>query len=57
MFASTLGVPFDVNSAWYTKQEIWHISGEKVTTRSTYQSAEENKDGLWITVVASAVML
>lgn len=57
MFASTLGAPFDVNNAWDTRQEIWNISGKKVTTRNICQSAEGNKDGLWTTVVASAVML
>jgi arginine decarboxylase len=57
MLASTLGVSFDVNNAWDTKQEIWNISGKKVTTRNICQSAEGNKDGLWTTVVASAVML
>jgi arginine decarboxylase len=57
MLASTLGVSFDLNNAWDTKQEIWNISGKKVTTRNICQSAEGNKDGLWTTVVASAVML
>jgi arginine decarboxylase len=57
MLASTLSVPFDVNSAWDTKQEIWNISGKKVTTRNICQSAEGNKDSLWTTAVASAVML
>jgi arginine decarboxylase len=57
MLASTLSVPFDVNNAWDMKQEIWNISGKKVTTRNICQSAEGNKDGLWTTAVASAVML
>lgn len=57
MLASTLGVPFDVNNAWDTRQEIWNISGKKVTTRNICQSAEGNKDGLWTTTVAAAVML
>jgi arginine decarboxylase len=57
MLASTLGAPFDVENAWDTRQEIWNISGKKVTTRNVCQSAEGNKDGLWTTAVASAVMI
>jgi len=50
-------VPFDVDNAWDIKQEIWNISGIRVTTRSICQSAEGNKDGLWTTAIASAIML
>jgi len=57
MFASTLGVPFDVDNAWDLKQEIWNISGKRVTTRNICQSAEGNKDGLWTTEIAAAVMI
>jgi arginine decarboxylase len=57
MLASAHGVPFDVDSAWDTKQEIWNISGMRVTTRSICQSTEGNKDGLWTTAVAAAIML
>ena len=57
MLASTLGVPFDVDSAWDIKQEIWNISGKKVTSRNICQSAEGNKDGLWTTAIAAAIML
>lgn len=57
MLASTLGVPFDVDNAWDIKQEIWNISGKKVTTRNICQSAEGNKDGLWTTAIVAAIML
>ena len=57
MLASTLGAPFDVENAWDTRQEIWNISGKKVTTRNICQSAEGNKDGLWTTAIAAAVMV
>jgi arginine decarboxylase len=57
MLASTLGASFDVENAWDTKQEIWNISGKKVTTRNICQSAEGNKDGLWTTALAAAVMI
>jgi len=57
MLASTLGVPFDVDNAWDIKHEIWNISGKKVTTRNICQSAEGNKDGLWTTAIAAAIMI
>ncbi len=57
MLASTHGVSFDVDNAWDIKQEIWNISGMKVTTRNICQSAEGNKNGLWTTAVAAAIML
>ena len=57
MLASTHGVPFDVDNAWDIKQEIWNISGMKVTTRNICQSAEGNKDGLWTTAIAAAIMI
>jgi arginine decarboxylase len=57
MLASTHGVPFDVDNAWDIKQEIWNISGMRVTTRNICQSAEGNKDGLWTTAIAAAIMI
>lgn len=57
MLASILGASFDVENSWDTKQEIWNISGKRVTTRNICQSAEGNRDGLWTTAVAAAVML
>jgi arginine decarboxylase len=57
MLASTLGVPLDADNAWNAKEQIWNISGKKVTTRHICQSAEGNKEGLWTTAIAAAVML
>ena len=57
MLASTLGGPIDLDSAWDIKQEMWNISGKKVNTRNVCQSAEGNKDGLWTTAIAAAIMI
>jgi arginine decarboxylase len=57
MLASTLGGPIDIDSAWDIKQEIWNIAGKKVTTRNICQSAEGNKNGLWTTAIAAAMMI
>ena len=45
------------DNAWDIKQEIWNISGKRVTTRSICQSVEGNKDGLWTTAIAAAIMI
>ncbi len=57
MLASILGAKFDVDDAWDVKREIWRISGKEVRSRHICQSAEGNKDGLWSTAIAAAVML
>jgi len=57
MLASTLGARFNVDDAWDTRKEIWRISGRNVHTRHICQSAEGNKDGLWTTAIAAAVMI
>lgn len=57
MLATTLGVDFDPNQSWDAKREIWKISGQIVSTRNMTQSAIGDKDGLWTTVIAGAVLL
>lgn len=57
MLATTLGVDFDPNQSWDAKREIWKISGQIVSTRNSTQSAIGDKDGLWTTVIAGAVLL
>ncbi len=57
MLATTLGVDFDVNSAWDERKETYTSSGHIFKTTHTAQSAEGNKDGLWTTTIAAAVFL
>jgi arginine decarboxylase len=57
MLASTLGVEFDASKNYDQRREIYRMSGKIVRTRSIVQSAEGNKDGLWTTVIAAAVLL
>lgn len=57
MLASTLGIEFDPNTAYDERREIYKMSGKIVRTRATVQTAEGDKDGLWTTVLAAAVML
>ena len=57
MLATTLGIEFDPNQAWDERKQIYKASGNIFTTRNVCQSAEGNKDGLWTTVIAAAVLL
>ncbi len=57
MLATILGVDFNPDASWDEKREIWRISGEIVITRNITQSAIGDKNGLWTTAVAAAVLL
>jgi arginine decarboxylase len=57
MLATVLGVEFNPDSAWDEKREQWKIADVITHTREVTQSAIGNKDGLWTTVIAAAVLL
>jgi arginine decarboxylase len=57
MLATTLGVEFDPDKDYDERKEIYRMSGKIVTSAEITQSAEGNKDGLWTTVVAAAVLM
>jgi len=57
MLASTLGIEFDVNTAWDEREQIYKASGKIFRTSNTTQSAIGNKDGLWTTVLAAGVFI
>lgn len=57
MLATTLGIPFDPNQAWDERKQSYTASGHIFKTKNACQSAEGNKDGLWTTVLASAVFI
>jgi arginine decarboxylase len=57
MLATVLGVEFNPDSAWDEKREIWKIAEVFYKTKEITQTAVGNKDGLWTTVVAAAVLL
>jgi arginine decarboxylase len=57
MLATTLGVEFDPNTAWDEREKVYKLSGKIVNTTNITQSAQGNKDGLWTTVIASAVFV
>lgn len=57
MLATTLGVQFNADTSYDERKEIWRISGEIVRTHNVTQSAIGNKNGLWTSVVAAAVLI
>ena len=57
MLATKLGVQFDPNTNWDEREKIFKMSGKIVRTFNVTQSAEGDKNGLWTSVVAVAVLL
>jgi arginine decarboxylase len=57
MLASTLGIEFDSNQAWEEREQVYKASGYIIKTTNITQSAEGNRDGLWTTVIAVAVLI
>lgn len=57
MLATTLGIEFNPDTAWEEREQTYKSSGHIFKTTNITQSAEGNKDGLWTTVIAVAVLL
>jgi arginine decarboxylase len=57
MLATTLGIEFTSDTAWEEREQVYKASGQIFKTTSYCQSAEGNKDGLWTTVIAAAVLI
>ncbi len=57
MLATTLGLQFDPNMAWDEREKVYKMTGKIVKTFNITQSAEGDKNGLWTTVLATAVLL
>lgn len=57
MLASTLGIEFNSDTAWEEREQVYKASGQIIKTTHFCQSCEGNKDGLWTTTIAVAVLL
>lgn len=57
MLATTLGVPFDPDTSYDERKELWKISTKIVKTMNITQTAIGDKYGLWTTVIAAAVLV
>ena len=57
MLATTLGIEFSSDTAWEEREQAYKASGKIFKTTNICQSAQGNKDGLWTTTIAVAVLL
>jgi len=57
MLATTMGIPFDPETAWDERKQLFKTTGLIIKTTNTTQSATGNKEGLWTTVLAAAVFV
>jgi arginine decarboxylase len=57
MLATTLGVEFDPDKDWNEREDLYKMSGKIVKTFNITQSAQGDKNGLWTTVIACAILL
>lgn len=57
MLATTQGIEFNPDTAWEEREQVYKASGKIYKTTNICQSGEGNKDGMWTTVIAAAVLL
>ena len=57
MLASTLGIVFDPETDWDEREKYFKMSGKIVRTINVTQTCEADKNGLWTSVVAAAVLV
>jgi arginine decarboxylase len=57
MLASTLGIQFNVDSAYDEKRNIFKMDGRIVHTQNITAHAQVDDEGRWTTTIAAAVLL
>ena len=57
MLATTQGIDLDPDKAYNERKEIYQAKGLVVRTRAVVQTVEGDKNGLWTTAVAAAVLI
>jgi len=57
MLATTLGVKFNPDKDWNEREDVYKMSGKIVETFNVTKSAKGNKNGMWTTVIAAAILL
>ncbi len=57
MLATTLGIPFDPDTCWEEREQVYRMSGKVIHSRSVTQTARGDKSGKWTTVIAAALFL
>ena len=57
MLATIINVPFDADTSYDERRDMWRLSNQIVRTRNVSQSARGAKDGRWTSVVAACVLI
>ncbi|MEE2637895.1 MAG: arginine decarboxylase, pyruvoyl-dependent [Acidobacteriota bacterium] len=57
MLATTLDLEFDPDKSWDEKKEVYRLSNKIVRTQNITQTSVGDKNGLWTTVIAAAVLV
>jgi arginine decarboxylase len=57
MLATTLGIEFDPDKDWNEREDVNKMSGKIVKSFNITQSAMGDKNRLWTTVLAAAILL
>lgn len=57
MLATTLNVEFNPETDWLEREQAFKMSGKIVRSFNITQTALGDKNGLWTTVIAAAVLL
>lgn len=57
MLATTLGIEFDIDSAWDERRQIYQASGRIFKTKVVCQGTQGDANGRWTTAIAAAVFL
>ncbi|MFO8056289.1 MAG: arginine decarboxylase, pyruvoyl-dependent [bacterium] len=57
MLATTLGIPFDPDTCWEEREQVYRMSGKIIESRSVTQTARGDKTGKWTSVLAAAVFI
>ncbi len=57
MLATTLGIPFDPDTCWEEREQVYKMSGKIIDSRSITQTARGDKLGKWTSVLAAAVFI
>ena len=57
MLASIMDIEFNADKDWDERKQEFTASGKIIRTRNITQSAEGNKDGMWTTTIAAAILI
>ncbi len=57
MLATILGVPFNPETSYDERKEIWKISNQIVRTTNITETSKGDRKGYWTTVLAAAIFI